>query len=128
MLLSLSNKFTSTFTQLSCLNEDKCISVQLPCNPETVVISALSVYLFTGDKWFRKHGYFIWGAVPMSDTRQTLDTLQTLLHECSSSVVSKKKKKEKKIQDTIGTREQEESNTILQIKENIHALNNNIAF
>ena len=63
----------------------------------------------------------------MSDTRQTLDTLQILLHECSSSVVSKKKKK-KKIQDTIGTREQEESNTILQIKENIHALNNNIAF
>ena len=64
----------------------------------------------------------------MSDTRQTLDTLRILLHECSSSVVSKKKKKEKKIQDTIGTPEQEESSTILQIKENIHALNNNIAF
>ncbi|XP_075656617.1 protein argonaute 4-like isoform X3 [Castanea sativa] len=40
----------SCFSKFSCLNEDKCISVQLPCNPETVVISALSVYLFTGDK------------------------------------------------------------------------------
>ncbi|XP_065634804.1 polycomb group protein EMBRYONIC FLOWER 2 [Quercus suber] len=26
----------SCFSKLSCLNEDKCISVQLPCNPETV--------------------------------------------------------------------------------------------
>ncbi|KAM3705800.1 hypothetical protein ACB098_03G105300 [Castanea mollissima] len=27
----------SCFLKFSCLNEDKCISVQLPCNPETVV-------------------------------------------------------------------------------------------
>ncbi|KAL4638379.1 hypothetical protein ACB092_03G142100 [Castanea dentata] len=27
----------SCFSKFSCLNEDKCISVQLPCNPETVV-------------------------------------------------------------------------------------------
>ena len=63
----------------------------------------------------------------MLDMRQTLDTLWILLHGCSSSVVLKNKKK-KKMQDTIGTQEQEESNTILQNKENIHALNNNIAF
>ena len=63
----------------------------------------------------------------MLDMRQTLDTLRILLHGCSSSVVLKNLKK-KKMQDTIGTQEQEESNTILQNKENIHALNNNISF
>ena len=37
-------------------------------------------------------------------------------------------KKKKKIQNTIGTREQEELNILSQNKESIHALNGNNAF
>ena len=69
--------------------------------------------------WTRKYKHFIWSVVPC----QTLDTVGTLFHACPSHVIQKNK-----LQDTVGTWEQEKSNTLSQNKESIHALNDNIAF
>lgn len=46
---------------------------------------------------------------------------ETLLHACSRHVILKN---ETKIQNTTKTQEHEESNTLLQKKENIYILNN----
>ena len=64
-----------------------------------------------------------------------IDTLFEVLYPCltldSSTCVSQLChffKFKKKIQDTVGIREQEESNASSLKSENIHALNNNITF
>ena len=74
----------------------------------------------------RKYKHFTWSAVFVWNVPWILDIVQTLLqfHVCVSCVILKIKKKK----DTARTREHEESNTFSQNKENIHTLNNNIAF